>query len=271
MISYIYKNCFAVLKKKPVRLWGLSMLVSLLTVIAVLATWTLPILFVPIVLTLNAGMALVYLDGYRGKEVNSEQIFAGFKKFAHVAGGMAWMSLWIFIWALIPLAGIVFAVIKAYSYRFTPYILMTQPEVSATEALRLSMKKTNGYKGTMFGADMIIFGICVGVQIVLLILAFIPLIGILFAVISFLFTVFVSIAVPLLSGLINAAFYDEISKLPPKQAFNPGQAQQAGQTAQTNADQANAGQANAASFCPNCGNAVSDGAAFCGKCGCKLK
>ena len=55
-----------------------------------------------------------------------------------MVGGMAWMSLWIFLWSLIPVVGIVFGVIRMYEYRFVPYILMTRDDVKPTDALRVS-------------------------------------------------------------------------------------------------------------------------------------
>ena len=47
-----------------------------------------------------------------------------------------------------------------------PIFSSHKPEVSVFDALKLSMKQTEGYKGTMFGADMIIAGIVVAVYLV---------------------------------------------------------------------------------------------------------
>ena len=77
-------------------------------------------------------------------------------------GGLAWMYLWIFLWSLIPVVGIVFGVIRAYEYRFTPYILMTRDDVKPTEAIKVSKAETMGYKGKMFGADMLAIGAWMG-------------------------------------------------------------------------------------------------------------
>ena len=63
-----------------------------------------------------------------------------------------------FLWSLIPVVGIVFGVIRAYEYRFTPYILMTRDDVKPTEAIKVSKAETMGYKGKMFGADMLATG-----------------------------------------------------------------------------------------------------------------
>lgn len=207
------KRAFDVIRKKPIRLWGLSLL-SLLLMILASIFGVLPIISIPVILVLNVGTAAVYLDGYRGKEVNSDLLFLGFKRFWRMAGGMAWMSLWVFIWALIPFAGIVIAVIKTYSYRFVPYILLTDPEVSATEALRVSMKMTKGYRGRMFGADILIIGAVFIVFLLMGLLSMIPFVGILFRVLLIAACMVVAAFLPLFTGLVGAAFYDEMEKAP---------------------------------------------------------
>ncbi len=198
-----------VLKQKPLHLWGVSLLCQLLTGLAA-AFGVLPIISVPIALVLNAGMAMVYLTGYRGGEVNSDALFAGFKRFFKVAGGMGWMVLWIFIWGLIPIVGPVFAIIKSYSYRFVPYIMIQDPEISATEALRLSMKKAEGFKGRMFLAD---FFVMLGVWVVILVfggLSLIRYVGGVFTVLGVIAGILIALVLPLVLGLISAACYEEI-------------------------------------------------------------
>lgn len=205
----LIQKALAVLQQKPIRLWGVSLLCQLLIVLAAVFG-VLPIISVPIALVLNAGMAAVYLAGYRGQEVNADALFDGFKRFFRVAGGMGWMALWILIWGLIPIAGPIFAVIKMYSYRFVPYIVIQNPDISPTEALRLSMQKSEGFKGRMFLADFIVGICCAGVMLILGALSLIPKVGIVFAVISALAGIFLGLVVPLLTGLIGAACYEEI-------------------------------------------------------------
>lgn len=212
MVMNAYKSALSVLMRKPFVLWGLSLMSGLLSILVSLFCIAVPVVAVPVTLTLTAGMALIYLDGLRGKEVNSDQLFAGFKKFGHVAGGMAWMQLWIFIWSLVPIVGPIIAMVKGYSYAFTPYILMTRPDVSATEALRISMKETNGKKKYMFLAELL-FGIAVVViSLVLAIIAIIPVLGALIALLGFVIIIAFS---PLIAGLIAAYFYETRHAAPP--------------------------------------------------------
>ena len=208
MFMEAYKQALNVLKKKPLMLWGLSLLSMLICVIAILGTlWLLP-LGIAFSFVVYCGMSKVYLDGLHGKEVNSNQLFEGFKRFFRIAGGMAWMYLWVFIWALIPFAGVVMAIIKSYEYRFVPYILMTRPEVTATEALRLSMQMTKGKKLQMFLADLLLV---VGVYVViavLFVLTMIPFIGRLFALVLLLVYLCLIAFLPIFEGLYSAAFFE---------------------------------------------------------------
>lgn len=201
MFINAYKKALGVLLKKPIMLWGLSLLAGIITSAISMAFGILPVVGIAAAGVISCGMCKVYIDGLFGKKVNSDQLFAGFTgNFMRIAGGYLWMILWMGIWAMVPVVGI----IKAYSYRFVPYILITRPDVTATQALRLSMQMTKGKKGQMFLADLC-FSVAIGV---LAALCAIPVLGILF--------ILVMIVVALLSnvfiGLYSATFYIEACK-----------------------------------------------------------
>ena len=197
------------LKGKPIRLWGLSLLHGLLSVLATLIG-AIPIISIPITYLLDVGMKAIFRDGLRGKEVNSDQLFMAFnKRFLRFAGGMAWRDLWILIWCLIPIVGPIFAVIKAYAYRFVPYILLDDPEISATQALRESMRQTKGMKGQMFGADILVYAAIFVVSLVLGLLGQIPYIGVLFTLVLVIVTILICMFISLFLGLVEAYFYEE--------------------------------------------------------------
>ena len=205
-----YKQALAVILKKPVMLWGLSLLSVVITGLLTIVTAPIFILGTAISVLVSCGMVKVYLDGLKGKEVNSDQLFAAFNKNAlRVIGAMAWMGLWIVIWAMIPIAGPIIAIVKAYSYRFVPYIVMTKPDVTATQALRLSMEMTKGKKGQMFLADLCFYGGIFVVNFVVGLLAAIPILGLLFALALLVFNIAVSLFSTIFVGLYSAAFYDD--------------------------------------------------------------
>ena len=213
MISYIYKKSFAVLMKRPVRLWGVSLLCIFLTGLASASFSLLPPAGFVVTVALETSMAMIFLNCYRtGLEPRTTYLFSTFTKdrFLHVVGGMAWMYLWIFLWSLIPVAGIVFGTIRAYEYRFTPYILMTRSDVKPTEAIEVSKKETMGYKSTMFWADVLV-EVIIGVAALLLsLLGKIPYVGVLFVIVLIALSVFCALFLSLFYGILHAAFYVEI-------------------------------------------------------------
>ena len=224
MVSSIYKKAFAVLKQKPVTLWGISLLCALLEVIALVGFGVIPAAACIVIWALEAGMAMIFLNSYRtGLKPKSTYLFAAFKKdrFWRVVGGIAWMELWIFLWALIPIVGIVFAVIRAYEYRFTPYILMTRDDVKATEAIKISKQETMGYKGKMFWADMLICLLYLAAALVLLVFSLIPFIGVLFRIANTLLSIAFSLFAPLFLGIVQAAFYVETRSANPAAPARP--------------------------------------------------
>ena len=49
-------------------------------------------------------------------------------------------------------------IVKAYAYRLTPYILADCPRVSATGALEISMRMTQGHKWEIFVMELSFLG-----------------------------------------------------------------------------------------------------------------
>lgn len=208
MFMEAFRSAWGVITRKPLVLWGLSLLSVFITSIASIFTIGIPALGIAITFLISCGMAKVYLDGLDGKEVYADQMFAGFSKNCfRIAGGMAWQTLWIVLWALIPIVGPIIAIVKAYSYRFVPYILISKPEVTATQALKLSMKETKGLKGQMFLADLCfvasVFVICLGLAL----LSAIPVLGVLFALIYAIVLILIIAFSSIFVGLYQAYFY----------------------------------------------------------------
>ncbi|MCL2170169.1 MAG: zinc-ribbon domain-containing protein [Defluviitaleaceae bacterium] len=209
-VSDVFSKAFGFLFNKPLLLWGLSLLGSLLALLAIVFS-VLPIIWFPILLVLQLGLVNIFLCGYRGQNINSNQLFEGFKKgkFLRNAGGMGWMSLWVCIWAMIPFVGIVISIIKYYSYRFVPYILLSDPDISATDALKKSMVQTSGYRGKMFLVDIIVWGVYIILTIIFSLIMRIPYIG---PILFWLYSIAAIALMPLLVGIIEAVVYDKVSK-----------------------------------------------------------
>ena len=215
MISNLYQKTFSVLMKRPLRLWGITLLSSVLLVVVHIGFIGIPAVGFCALLLLEASMSMIYLNSYRtGLEPKTAYLFAAFRKdrIWRVLGGMAWMQLWIFLWSLIPIVGIVFGVIRAYEYAFVPYILMTRDDVRPTEAIKVSKAETMGYKGKLFGADLLLEGVYFVVILLLSLLSKIPYVGIVFTILRIVLTVVFGVLAPLFLGILHAAFYVEIQK-----------------------------------------------------------
>lgn len=259
MIKRIYSRAFNIIGRLPVRLWGISLLSGLLALIIAVLGVNVPIIAIPITAALGAGLADVYFKVYNGADADTKTLlspFSDLKTFAHVAGGMCWMGLWILLWLIIPIAGPVIAVIKSLSYAFTPYILLEEKTVSATDALKQSMQNTKGYKLNMFVAIVLPVVAFVVLSAIFSLLALIPYVGIVFAIISTLISLVYGLFAPMFLGLVKAGFY-EYGKKPAKK------------TAVKSITAASA-ISGTAQICPSCGKENSSAEKFCKKCGAKL-
>ena len=206
-----YREALAVLASKPIRLWGLSLLYGLIAVLISSLGAAVPLISLPIVMLLQLGFTGVLLDGFHGKEVRSEQLFQAFRKeeLLRNAGGMCWQGLWNLIWAFVP----VMNVIKYYSYSLVPYILLTDKEISPTDALRKSMRMTDGYKAKMFGADILLV---VGIWVVMLVLGLlmrIRYIGWIFGIVFFAAYLAVCLFGTIFFGLVHTAIFEKIREV----------------------------------------------------------
>lgn len=208
-ITDFYRQAFEILKTRPIRLWGISLLYAVIACLIASLGSLVPLISLPIVLVLELGFYGVILDGLHGKDVRSEQLFQGFRKeeLLRNAGGMCWMELWTLIWAFVPVMNI----IKAYSYCLTPFILLTDKEIAPTEALRKAMRMSDGYKGKMFGADILLIACLWLVMLVLMLLARIPYVGWIFGIALALVYLAFILFFPLFVSLVHGAIFEAIS------------------------------------------------------------
>lgn len=212
---WIYRKIRKLLQTKPVQLWGISLLAGLLVWLAAIGFWAIPAVAWFLDLVFSGSMALIFLRAYQGAAPAVGDLFSPFRReqLPHVVGGMAWMSLWVFLWSLIPVAGLILGPVKLYTYRFAPYILMTRPDVKATDAIRISAQETRGYRGKMFLADLLIYGSWSLLLLVLLGLAQIPFLRVPCYALLILATLLGAALTPLLAGLAQAGFYDEVHSI----------------------------------------------------------
>ena len=128
-------------------------LTSLIPIIGVLFSLGVSFIISPV---LGVGLYGVFLSIYRKTKTDVNALFSKFgNDFARVLGGMLWMTLWVFLWSLL---FIVPGIIKLYSYRLTPFILSEYPNIRPKDAILISKKMTEGYKGALFINDLSFIG-----------------------------------------------------------------------------------------------------------------
>lgn len=259
MVKTIYVEILEIFKKLPFKLWGITLLSVLLSVLALALGVNVPIISIPLVAALNAGMYVVYFAAYKnGGEACMDKLFAAFsdvKTFKRVAGGMCWMYLWILLWALIPVAGIFFAVYKSIQYAFTPFILTHEPQVSGRAALKKSIEDTNGYKGKLFVGIFLPVAAFAVASVILSLLGLIPYAGVVFMALHAILLIVWYLLSPLFFGLVNAGFYD-YGKKPVNTAKKPTPVLPAAKQGEN--------------VCPTCGTENGADKKFCMHCGAKL-
>lgn len=98
---------------------------------------------------LSVGLFAAYRELYCGTNVKvTENAFkTGFGNWGHHVGGMLLVAVYTFAWMLLL---IIPGIIKSFAYALTPFILTDKPELSANEAIELSMKMMDGHKLDLF-------------------------------------------------------------------------------------------------------------------------
>ena len=247
MFFPVIKKGLTKLFKQPMRLLGLMMLAVLLTCLSYMLFWGIP----------AVGYAVGALAG-----VSVAWIFR------RVLIGTAWKDLWVLIWGLIPIAGIVLALMKAYEYRLVPYILMDDPEMKPIDAIKASSEKSKRYRGKLFLSDLLMFGMFVVILAILWVIGM--LIGMYagrtaatyYLIVMAVILIAAAVFCKLLAEAARAAFYEEILHPTPKPVRVRPAVTHKQKPAQPADDER---------FCIQCGTKYKVGeAVFCPKCGCRL-
>ena len=100
------------------------------------------------ILPFSVGVYGAFLKVYRREKIEAAEPLQKLSiNFTRKLGGMLWVSLWEFLWMLLL---IVPGIIKSISYSMTVFILSDCPNVNAKDAIKLSMRMTDGHKAELF-------------------------------------------------------------------------------------------------------------------------
>ncbi len=84
---------------------------------------------------------------WRGETPGVGEVFASFRIYKPAVVTMLVKELYIFLWSLL---FIIPGIVKSYAYSMVPYIIYENPNLTADEAITISRKMTDGYKGELF-------------------------------------------------------------------------------------------------------------------------
>lgn len=96
---------------------------------------------------LSIGMIMIYLKIAKGEEFQVGDVFEG----CHIMGKAIWLNILLSVFtALWSLLLIIPGIIKSYSYSMASYILAENPNMTAREAIKESMRIMEGHKMDLF-------------------------------------------------------------------------------------------------------------------------
>lgn len=99
--------------------------------------------------------AYFFLPLSRTAKADINHFFQGFEQIGKAILAGLWHSLWIFLWGLLL---IIPGIIKLLAYSQYFYILAENPQADLRQALKTSIKMTNGYKMELFLLDLSFIG-----------------------------------------------------------------------------------------------------------------
>ena len=134
--------------------WGTAIGVYLIAMvlISVLTTTGIGGLFTGLI---SFGLCSAFLSVIRVKTMKIENLFDCTKNFGTVFVANILMGIYTFLWSLL---FVIPGIVKSYSYAMTNYILLDNPNMTASEAITESRKMMDGHKFELFILDLSFIG-----------------------------------------------------------------------------------------------------------------
>lgn len=101
------------------------------------------------------GYARFLMKQCRRQEVVFSDLFSQFDRFGTGFAQHFLRTLYVVLWSLLL---VIPGIVKAYSYAMTPFLLEEHPELTASEAIKASMKLMDGHKMDLFLLSLSFFG-----------------------------------------------------------------------------------------------------------------
>jgi hypothetical protein len=105
---------------------------------------------------LEVGLSRYFIDARRDRS-DFINLFFAFRagRYMNAVKAMGWRMLFTFLWTLLL---IIPGIVKGYAYRMIPYIMAENPGMDYRDAMKLSMRMTDGQKWEMFVLDLSFIG-----------------------------------------------------------------------------------------------------------------
>ncbi len=126
---------------------ALPIIIGVLVAVAGLAILTTIAFAIFISNVVTAGVSGWLMRYWRGEDPPFGDLFSTFRTYGAVVKAMFLRDLYTFLWSLL---FIIPGVIKGLAYMMVPYIIYENPHLTASQALDVSEKMTDGYKGDLF-------------------------------------------------------------------------------------------------------------------------
>ena len=104
---------------------------------------------------IQLGYARFLLKQHDGENAEFNDLFSQFHRFGQGFAQKFLRNLYTFLWSLL---FIIPGIIKGLSYAMTPYLMAENPELSAQDAIRLSIQLMEGHKGDLFWLHLTFIG-----------------------------------------------------------------------------------------------------------------
>ena len=96
-----------------------------------------------------------FLRFMRGEDASVGELFASFRIYRPAMVTKLLTGIYTFLWSLL---FIIPGIVKSYAYSMADYVIYENPNLSADQAIRMSEKMTDGYKGDLFLLDLSFIG-----------------------------------------------------------------------------------------------------------------
>ena len=116
----------------------------------------LAVLLITVGFAIEVGKSRFFLEGFKG-DVAIGRLFSTFnsEEYFFIVKTQFLRALYNFLWTIL---FIIPGIVKSYEYRFVPYILSEEPDLSPNEVITKSREMTSGYKWEMFVLDLSFIG-----------------------------------------------------------------------------------------------------------------